>query len=106
MLLMPNRIRPASNTANVGAQLCRKMNSVARASVAAVSHLGEHRDNAQLRGIARAMLPQCEAEPSKPCRLGDRSKSALIAGSKIPSVFNTMKEDTLENSQSPITTQR
>ena len=29
-----------------------------------------------------------------------------MAGSKIPKVFNTMKEETLENSHTPMTVQR
>jgi hypothetical protein len=79
---------------------------VAIISVAAVSHLGDSRDVAQLRGIASAMFPQWDAEPSNPCWLGERSKSALMAGSNIPKVFNTMKEDTLENSHTPMIVQR
>ena len=72
----------------------------------AVSHLGDMREVAQLSGMASAMFPQWDADPSNPCWLGDRLRSALMAGSNIPRVFNTMKEDTLENSQIPMTVQR
>ena len=61
---------------------------------------------AQLRGMARVMLPQWEADPSSPCWLGDKLRSVLMAGSRIPSVFNTMKEETLENSHIPMTAHR
>jgi len=80
--------------------------------VATVSHLGDNREVAQLRGMANAMFPQWDAEPNNPCWLGDpcwlgeRSRSALIEGSKIPKVFNTMKEETLENSHTLMTVQR
>ena len=106
MLLMPNNNRPASSTIKTGAQLCKNRHPVAISRVAAVSHFGENRDVAQLRGMAKAMFPQWEADPSRPCWLGDRLRSALIAGSKIPNVFNTMKEETLEKSQIPMTAQR
>ena len=106
MLLMPNIRRPASSTMNSGAQLCRNKHPVAISSVAVVSHLGDNREVAQLSGMARAMFPQWEAEPSSPCWLGERSRSALMAGSRIPRVFNTMKEDTLENSHTTMTVQR
>ena len=52
------------------------------------------------------MFPQWDAEPNNPCWLGERSRSALIEGSKIPKVFNTMKEETLENSHTLMTVQR
>jgi|TARA_B100001013_G_scaffold50783_1_gene26646 hypothetical protein len=74
--------------------------------VATVSHLGDNREVAQLRGMANAMFPQWDAEPNNPCWLGERSRSALIEGSKIPKVFNTMKEETLENSHTLMTVQR
>ena len=73
---------------------------------ATVSHLGDNREVAQLRGMANAMFPQWDAEPNNPCWLGERSRSALIEGSKIPKVFNTMKEETLENSHTLMTVQR
>jgi hypothetical protein len=79
---------------------------VAIVRVAAVSHLGDNREVAQLRGMANAMFPQWDAEPNNPCWLGERSRSALIEGSKIPKVFNTMKEETLENSHTLMTVQR
>ena len=106
MLLMPNNSRPASSTIKTGAQLCRNRHPVAMIKVAVVSHLGESRDVAQLRGMAKAMLPQWEADPSRPCWLGDRLRSALIAGNRIPSVFNTIKDETLENSHIPMTAHR
>ena len=74
--------------------------------VATVSPLGDNREVAQLRGMANAMFPQWDAEPNNPCWLGERSRSALIEGSKIPKVFNTMKEETLENSHTLMTVQR
>ena len=89
-----------------GAQLWRNRHNVAMVRVPAVSHLGDSREVAQLRGMARAMFPQWDAEPSKPCWLGERLSSALMAGSNIPRVFNTMKEETLENSHIPMTVQR
>jgi hypothetical protein len=103
---MPKKSRPARSTMNTGAQLCRNRHPVAAINVAAVSHLGDRREVAQLRGIANAMFPQWEADPNNPCWLGERSRSALMAGSSIPKVFNTMKEDTLENSHTPMTVQR
>jgi len=106
MLLMPNNSRPANSRMKTGAQLCRNRHPVAIVNVAAVSHLGGSRDVAQLSGIARAMFPQWEADPNNPCWLGERSKSAEMAGRSIPKVFNTMKEDTLEYSHTPMTTQR
>ena len=106
MLLIPNNRRPTSKTINTGAQLWRNRHPVAITRVAAVNHFGESREVAQLRGIAKAMLHQWEADPNKPCCLGDRLRSALIAGSRIPSVFNTMKDETLENNHIPITIQR
>ena len=74
--------------------------------VATVSHLGDNREVAQLRGMANAMFPQWDAEPNNPCWRGERSRSALIEGRKIPKVFNTMKEETLENSHTLMTVQR
>jgi hypothetical protein len=56
--------------------------------------------------MARAMFPQWEAEPSRPCWLGERLSSALMAGNKIPSVFNTMNDETLENSHILMTVHR
>jgi hypothetical protein len=106
MLLMPNNSRPTNSNKNTGAKLWRKMHPVAIERVATVSHLGENREVAQLRGMASAMFPQWDAEPNSPCWLGERSRSALMAGSKIPNVFNTMKEDTLENSHTLMTVQR
>ena len=91
---------------NIGAQACKNRLKVASVMAADVSNLGESREVIQLRGMARAILPQCDAEPSRPCWLGERLSSALIAGSKIPSVFRTMKEDTLENSHVQMTIQR
>ena len=79
---------------------------MARISADVVRSLGDSRDVAQLKGIARAMFPQWEAEPRRPCWLGERSNSTLMAGSKMPSVFKTMKDDTLENSHMQMTVQR
>jgi hypothetical protein len=68
--------------------------------------LGDNREVAQLRGMAKAMFPQWEAEPSRPCWLGDRLSSALMAGNKIPSVFSTMNDETLVSSQILMTVHR
>lgn len=103
MLVMPKSRRPTKSTAKMGAQLCRKRHAVARTSVPTVNHLGEKRDVAQLSGTAKAMLPQWEAEPNRPCCPGERFRSALMAGRRIPRVLRTMNEDTLENSQTLIT---
>jgi len=73
---------------------------------AAVRTLGESREVTQLRGMARAMLPQWEADPSNPCWLGERLSSALIAGSRMPKVFSTINDDTLENIQMHMTVHR
>ena len=57
-VVMPNSSRPASNTANTGAQLCTKRQRVPPASVANVNHLGDIREPAHPIGTAKMIGAQ------------------------------------------------
>ena len=62
-------------------------------------------ENHQLMGMPRAKLPQKAEELSRPCWLGERLRSALMEGSKIPMVEGSIQPAVEQVLHSTITTQ-
>jgi hypothetical protein len=63
-------------------------------------------DNHQLIGIPRPRLPQKAVELSSPCWLGERSRSALIAGKSNPKTDANIHPVVWQVLNNPMTTQR
>ena len=106
MMVIPNANLPSRRMAKAGAQPCRNRAAVDNVSVTAVSALGPNLEVHQVIGRARVMFPQKAAEPNSPCLDGDRWRSALIEGSRIPTVERTMNPETLATIHRPTTNQR
>ena len=75
-------------------------------SVTAVSARGPNLEVHQVIGRARVMFPQKAAEPNNPCLDGDKWRSALIEGRRMPTVERTMNPETLATIHRPTTNQR
>ena len=104
----PKPRRPPSNIVKLTAHPWTNRNIPAIARAAMPRALGRKRESHQLTGIPRVNPAQKEAEPSSPCRLGERPSSSgiEIAGSSMPRVDMTMKAAVPATNQTLITTHR